>query len=549
VSVRGRRWQRSVALGLVVCVGAPPVWAQPEPYGEDGGVTAEPAPPAEPADAAADEVEPEEEEPGDDEPEPAPRRLAPADDEPWRTRRGDGGAELRYSLEGIEIRGNLRTADRVVLRYVPFAEGDVLDVGDPELELLRYRLLGTGFFSEARVSLRKGSGRGRVVLVIDVVERNTLILENIVMGVAADENEEGESDPISPFLGVQAAETNLAGTGITLGAGFGVAADQFSLRARFADPAFAGSSWMLTASLFFVDARDFFGNKQVTFESPQLDQDAPTDYAVVDYQRFGGTIGVGHDLGLTTRLLVEYGLERVDAVVPTVASHVRGDTREPIEFDILPGVSVLSILRAELVHDTRDAPFLPTQGWLAVLRGTVGVEPLGSSYGYGKIEANVAHWWRLPFHHVVSIEGRLGAIAGDAPFFEKFYVGDYTDLLPDRVLGLNPDRRQPPNYLGTDIVEVRYGDYAARLEGEYRIPLYSGHESVYGVDAFGSTGIYLVAGRREITDPPSGYDGAGLVPVDLTYNLGLRVETFIGGFSIAFSNLLGLLPARGGGRK
>ena len=39
------------------------------------------------------------------------------------------------------------------------------------------------------------------------------------------------------------------------------------------------------------------------------------------------------------------------------------------------------------------------------------------------------------------------------------------------------------------------------------------------------------------------------VPVDLTYNLGLRVETYVGGFVVAFSNLLGLLPARGSGRK
>jgi outer membrane protein assembly factor BamA len=520
-----------VAVLAALALSSPPVRAQEEP-GDEG-----------------DDEDFSEEEDDDEDVLPEPKPPTPGEDqeEPWRG--GDGHAQLRYTLEAIEVRGNVRTADRVVKRYVPFAEGDVIDVSDPELELLRFRLLGTGFFSAARVALRKGSGRGRAVLVVTVVERNTLILENVVMGVAADENEEGESDPISPFLGVQAAETNLAGTGITLGAGFAVAADQFSLRARFADPAFAGSSWMLTSSFFFVDARDFFGNKGVTFEIPPLEQTTVTDYAVVDYQRLGGTVGVGHDLGLTTRLLVEYGLERVEAVVPTVASHVRGDTREPIDFDILPGTSVVSMLRAELVHDTRDTPFLPTQGWLTVLRGSVGVEPFGSSYGYGKIEASAAHWWRLPFGHVVSVQGRLGAIAGDAPFFEKFYVGDYSDLLPDRVLGLNPDRRQPPNYLGTDIVEVRYGDYAALLESEYRIPVYSGGDSVYGVDFFGSTGIYLVCGRREITDPPTGYEGAELVPVDLTYNLGLRVETFIGGFSIAFSNLLGLLPARGGGRK
>ena len=39
---------------------------------------------------------------------------------------------LVYKLEGIEIRGNVRTRDRVILRYVPFRPGNVLDVEDPE---------------------------------------------------------------------------------------------------------------------------------------------------------------------------------------------------------------------------------------------------------------------------------------------------------------------------------------------------------------------------------------------------------------------------------
>ena len=142
-----------------------------------------------------------------------------------------------------------------------------------------------------------------------------------------------------------------------------------------------------------------------------------------------------------------------------------------------------------------------------------------------------------------------GGIGGDAPFFEKFYVGDFTDLLPDRVIELAPDRRQPPNYLGTDIVEVRYGDFAARLEAEYRVPVYVGRGSVYGVDLFGRAGIYGVATRRELTDPPTGYEGAARVPIDLTYNVGMRVDTSVGGITLAFSNLIGLIPTRAGSGK
>ncbi|HEV8244979.1 MAG TPA: hypothetical protein VGP93_04395, partial [Polyangiaceae bacterium] len=119
--------------------------------------------------------------------------------------------------------------------------------------------------------------------------------------------------------------------------------------------------------------------------------------------------------------------------------------------------------------------------------------------------------------------------------------------LPDRVLDLNFDRRPPPNFLSTEIAEVRYGKYALKVGAEYRIPLYRGRRSIYGIDLFGSTGVYSVAGERDLTDPPSAYSGLARVPIDLTGNLGFRMDTSAGGFVFAFSNVLGFIPVRGKG--
>jgi hypothetical protein len=140
-----------------------------------------------------------------------------------------------------------------------------------------------------------------------------------------------------------------------------------------------------------------------------------------------------------------------------------------------------------------------------------------------------------------------GAISGNAPFFEQYYVGDFSDFLPSRILGVNFDRRPPLNFLGTDIVEVRYGKYAVKLAGEYRVPLFRGHRSIYGIDFFASMGIYGVAGTRDITNPPVGYSGLARVPIDLTGNFGFRMDTSAGGFVFAFSNVLGFIPVRGKG--
>jgi outer membrane protein insertion porin family len=477
----------------------------------------------------------------------APPERAPAPPAPAKADEGD--VRLRYVLEGVEVRGNQKTLTRLVLRYVPFHTGDTLDVDDKEIELTRYRLLGTGFFARVELSLKRGSRRGTAVLVVDLVERNTVVVQNLWLGIAADEDTAGNAKPQSAYLGVQAAETNLAGTGITLGAGVGVASEQIALRGRFEDPSFVGSKWLVMASVLFNDGRDFFGSRGVKVESPLIAQREITDYALVAYRRAGGSVGVGRDLTLTTSFAFEHRVEWVRATVPLVASHIRGDRREPIDFPILPGSSVLSTLRASLMYDTRDAPFLTTRGTLATSHFTVGARPFGSDYDYLRVDLSAQRWFQLPWKHVIRVSTFLGGIAGSAPFFDKYYVGDFTDLLPDRVMDLAPDRRQPPNFLGTDIIEVRYGDFAAKAEAEYRVPLYAGKTSVYAIDVFGAFGLYALATHADFTNPPSGYSGAARVPVDLTYNIGLRVDTSVGGATIAFSNLLGLLPGRNGVRK
>lgn len=454
---------------------------------------------------------------------------------------------MRYTLQAVEVRGNTRTSTRVVLRYVPFAPGDVFDVDSPAVQLARFRLLGTGFFRDVQFSLRKGSARGLVVLVVEVAERNTIVVNDISMGLSADADTRGEEEPLTAYAGLDVAETNLGGTGITLGTAAAVANRQLALRVRFLDSAFLGSSWMTSGTLLFNNAKDYFGNAQVRLQDPESDEVRP-ELAVARYKRFGGSLGVGRDLSITTQLWVHYRLETIDASYPLQASHVRGFTREPIDWDVVRGRSVLSTLSGTLQHDTRDHPFLPTRGWFVSFRGELSLLPAALDYDYQRFELDASRWWRMPFRgHVLKLGLFAGAISGDAPFFEQFHVGDFSDFRPDRLLGVNFDRRPPPNFLGTEIAEVRYGEYAFRLNSEYRIPVYRGRRSVFGIDAFASFGIYGVAGKRDLTDTPTAYSGLARIPVDLTGNLGFRLDTSAGGFTFAFSNVLSFVPVHGEG--
>jgi outer membrane protein insertion porin family len=227
-----------------------------------------------------------------------PDRDAPSDQHP--------PIAVRYTLEAIQVHGNTRTERRVVLRYVPFKPGDVFDVDDNEVELSRYRLLGTGFFRDVQFSLKKGSKRGLVVLVIEVTERNTVVINDISMGLAADGRPDGRVRTLSGYAGLDVAETNLAGTGITLGGAMAVASEQLALRVRFLDPAFLGAKWMVSGSLLYNDALDYFGNADVFWTFPEGDRSY--DSAVVDYTRFGGSLGVGRDLSVSTQLWLHYRL-------------------------------------------------------------------------------------------------------------------------------------------------------------------------------------------------------------------------------------------------
>jgi outer membrane protein assembly factor BamA len=449
---------------------------------------------------------------------------------------------LKYTLEGIEVRGNTTTLARVVLRYVPFHAGDVLDVADPELESTRFRLLGTGFFRDVQLSLRRGTRRGNVVLVIEVVERNTVVVDDLWLGLSADVHPGGNPRPLTAYGGARVTETNLAGTGVALGGAFAVADQQLALRVRGVIPQLLQSEWFAETEVLYSAARDFFGNRDVLVDDPTQPVE---DFAVAQYKRFGGRIGAGHDLGISSQLFLGYRLEKIDASLPLAASDNRGVDVEPIDFMLDNGSSILSTLRATFASDTRDQPFLPSRGHRFVASLDASMAPLGSDYTYAKLQLDASQSLAMPWGHVLQLHGFVGGVFGDAPLFERFYVGDLSDLLPDRVLDLSFDRRPAPNFLNTDIVEIRYGNYAAKLDAEYRIPLYRGRQSIYGVDFFSGLGFYGLANEQDFVEHARGYTGFSTWPIDFTFNAGLRIDTQAGGFVLGISNLVGLIPLRG----
>jgi hypothetical protein len=106
---------------------------------------------------------------------------------------------------------------------------------------------------------------------------------------------------------------------------------------------------------------------------------------------------------------------------------------------------------------------------------------------------------------------------------------------------LNFSHSPVPNVFRTSIEEMRYESLAGRLDNEYIVPLHRGRRVVYGFDFFLLLGVYAIGSAEDFQSPPAGYPG-GAFPVDLTLDVGFRLDTTAGIFGFSFKNLLGLIP-------
>jgi outer membrane protein insertion porin family len=462
-------------------------------------------------------------------------------------------APIRYVLEGIRVHGN-STRKEIIAGFVPFAPGEHFDVDDPAVESIRWRLLGTGWFDDVKLSLSRGSRRGWVVMVIEVKERNTLLVDRLVMGLSRSvSNTTTLHDSLRPYVGLGLSETNLLGWGVGVNAAAVFSAQQYGVDLGYRDSMLLGGGFNLTGRVFHNYAREFFGrnplvaiscgNAQPAAMQEPCDPDVQAKRAVVIYHRSGIGLGTGHEISSHLRYTIDWLGEYIDVLSkPKAASTQRGNEIVPIDFRIDDGNSIVSSLRLGLIYDLRDHPALTTRGDYAEFYARFGSRVLGSSYDFARFELNMRHWFPLPWNHVVSLGLFAGTVFGDAPFFYDFYAADLSDLLPSRVLELNLDRRRTLNLLGTSIVEMDMEDLAARVDLEYQLPLHRGGGFVRGVDAYLGAGVFLLTRREDLRVGISGYHGLARIPIDLTFDLGVQADTDIGLFKIGFSSLIGFSP-------
>lgn len=418
-------------------------------------------------------------------------------------------------IERIEITGNSRTAERLIRRALLVREGERLRAGDPRLKASRFRVLALGFFADVRLSLRRGSERGRVILTVNVVERGTLTVHRIYLGTS-------EATPI--WAGLDLSDTNLFGTGIGVGAAvvWSDAAEiegaerQLGAQLRYFDASLFGSRLGAHASFTWRDASEPY-----RIMGDALDG-APENFRAFGYRRVGGAGGVSWDLTRRSRVIADARVERVDADLPADPA---------AQGFVLAGESTVVTTAVGFERDTRVDPILPIGGDRVRLIAEYGDRWMGADYRFLKLGGRYERWFGFRGGHVVSLHGGAGVIVGDPPGFDRFYVGDWNRLLAPRPLDLVVSTRPTRDFFGASRDAPTHGDLAGAVELEYSYALFRRTRRVYGGDLFAGVGVFGL-GRFE----PEGR------AIDLTFDVGLRLDTEIGVFELSLANGLGRIP-------
>jgi hypothetical protein len=460
-------------------------------------------------------------------------------------------SQVRYVLEGIVVIGNKRTKAQLVRKFVPLKQGDFLDPESPELLDTEWRLMGTGWFDSVDIRLERGAERGYVVLVVQVKERNTFVIEKLVAGLSEGVRRSTDSGrTLFPWLGFKVTETNLAGLGIRLSGTALVSEFQQGGRLDLQYPKLIKNEYGIRFGTFFLNGREFYGNSplvSVPCGAPTCPGTSVVTSAVVRYRRGGFMVGTGKEF--TTKL--RYSLDWISDIVsvlsrPQAASEVVGNEIQPIDFAIQDGRSFVSSLRFRLTFDKRDDPGITKEGVLFVGDVMLGTRALGSDYDFIKIDVWVRRWWRLPWKHTIRIGFFGGAAFGNTPFFYLYHISDLSDLIPSRFLEMQLDRRPPPNLLGTSIENNYLGELAWRFDVGYDVPVYQNprERGLREVNVYGLIGLISLTdlrNQRTGFGGFTGYSGISRFPLDLTFDVGLRFDTRVGVFQFGFSTILGFV--------
>lgn len=356
-------------------------------------------------------------------------------------------------IEKIEIKGNVKTKDKVIRRELAVAPGEVFDMVG--VKLSEKRLEGLNYFEKIDAQPEPTDVPNRRNLVVGVEEKNT---GNFTMGAGFS-----SVDSVVGFAEVTQGNFDLFNPPYFTGGG-----QKFRLRTQlgterqdyilsFVEPWLMNRKLALGVELYY---------RELSYLSDLYEQ----DQAGVKLS-LSRALGSDFLIGTVSYTFENVGITDVD---PSASAVIRAEE----------GHRLVSKVGASLAYDTRNSTTLPDKGQRTELFAELAGGPFGAETDFYKLELRSA-WYFKGFDegHVFEINGRAGVVESygsspNVPLFDRWFLGGLYSLRGYRFRDVGPkDATSEP--LGGETYWFTSLEYSIPIVDRVRFALFYDAGMVY----------------------------------------------------------------------
>jgi outer membrane protein insertion porin family len=314
----------------------------------------------------------------------------------------------------VEVEGNTRTRDNVILREMRLTDGDPFD--GSKLRRSNERLSRLRFFSKSDIIVQPTEEPDEVDLKVSVEDDRTGVLSGGV----------GYSTYYEFGISASVMERNLFGRGYQLGLTGFLSGRSTSLDLQFTNPRLWDTNLGFTNSTYAVWTEwDDFSKRTV-----------------------GNTISLFYPIGEYTTIGGGYRLDFYRlSDIPYYA---------PRSYTDYLGNNMSSVVHGRIVFDNTDSREQPTRGYMARLFAEYGGGGLGGDDNFFRPVGELQGFHSLTNsgEHVFHWRGRMGGVfensSKSVPIFDRFFIGGIDSIRGYSQRDLSPRDRATGDEIGAD---------------------------------------------------------------------------------------------------
>jgi len=310
----------------------------------------------------------------------------------------EGGA---FTVHDVNISGNRIVKDYVLRREVPLQPGDpvntnLVDVG-------KSRLMGMNYFEKVDSYTTASGVDDQKNINYDVKEKGTAHV-SVGAGWSSDESLVGRLELSETDLDITDPRNWFRGAGqrVDLVAEVGILKNALAL--SFTEP------WLFNIPLR-LDTTAFINTRKYDYWS----------------ERHGGL-----DIGLTKPVFSDFNTVNFGYVIDFVKVSDMDHRYSESFRDKNEGEFRRGAFRLGFTRDTRDSVMNPTSGYELSALGEINSELTGATANYYRAEAKASGYWnfleKMLVLHLGTKVGQTSGFGGDAPFFERYFMGGQENL-------------------------------------------------------------------------------------------------------------------------